>query len=58
MEDRIRKRTEELFRKNSTDGCKFLEREFIEAKQRRERGAPHHISGHVLRTSCRGAGHW
>jgi len=28
MEDRIRKRTEELFRKNSTDGCKFLEREF------------------------------
>ncbi|MFO0915267.1 MAG: DUF499 domain-containing protein [Pirellulales bacterium] len=29
MEERIRKRTEELFRRNSTDGCKFLEREFF-----------------------------
>ncbi len=29
MEERIRKRTEELFRKNSADGCKFLEREFF-----------------------------
>lgn len=29
MEERIRKRTEELFRKNTSDGCKFLEREFF-----------------------------
>ncbi|AMV35269.1 hypothetical protein VN12_24300 [Pirellula sp. SH-Sr6A] len=29
IEDRIRKRTEELFRKNSSDACKFLEREFF-----------------------------
>lgn len=29
MEERIRKRTEELFRKNSSDGCKCLEREFF-----------------------------
>ena len=29
MEERIRKRTEELFRKNSTDSGKFVEREFF-----------------------------
>jgi predicted AAA+ superfamily ATPase len=29
MEERIRKRTEELFRKNSSDQCKLLEREFF-----------------------------
>lgn len=29
IDDRIRKRTEELFRKNSSDGCKCLEREFF-----------------------------
>lgn len=29
MEERIRKRTEELFRKNSSDACKFVEREFF-----------------------------
>ncbi len=29
IEDRIRQRTEELFRKNSTDTCKFIEREFF-----------------------------
>jgi hypothetical protein len=29
MEERIRKRTEELFRKNSTDTCKLVEREFF-----------------------------
>lgn len=29
IDERIRKRTEELFRKNSTDGCKLVEREFF-----------------------------
>lgn len=29
IDERIRKRTEELFRKNSSDGCKCLEREFF-----------------------------
>jgi hypothetical protein len=29
MDERIRKRTEELFRKNSTDACKLVEREFF-----------------------------
>jgi predicted AAA+ superfamily ATPase len=29
LDERIRKRTEELFRKNSSDACKFLEREFF-----------------------------
>lgn len=29
IEDRIRKRTEEIFRKNATDSCKFIEREFF-----------------------------
>src|SRR6185437_13437814 len=29
IEERIRKRTEELFRKNPTDACKLVEREFF-----------------------------
>jgi hypothetical protein len=29
IDDRIRKRTEEIFRKNSTDSCKLIEREFF-----------------------------
>lgn len=29
IDERIRQRTEELFRKNSTDACKFIEREFF-----------------------------
>lgn len=32
IEERIKKRTEEIFRKNSTDACKFIEREFFPKK--------------------------
>jgi hypothetical protein len=40
IEERIRKRTEDLFRKNSSDTCKFVEREFFPKRSNDVREVP------------------